>query len=109
MPSNPEKPTTELKTAWLTIRAAAKVDIRWHDLRHTACTKMGQAGVPEETMKAIMGHMSASMIARYSHIRMEAKRAAMDSLCLSKPRKADENQNGVPTKVATVGDTATRQ
>jgi hypothetical protein len=29
-----------------------------------------QAGVPESTMLALMGHMSRAMLERYSHIRM---------------------------------------
>jgi hypothetical protein len=41
---------------------------------------MAEAGVPEETMKALMGHMSRAMIERYSHIRMQAKRAAVEAL-----------------------------
>jgi hypothetical protein len=38
---------------------------------------MAEAGVPESTMKAIMGHLSARMLERYSHIRMKAKREAI--------------------------------
>jgi hypothetical protein len=44
---------------------------------------MAEAGVPESTMLAIMGHMSRAMLERYSHIRMAAKRAAMDVLSLN--------------------------
>jgi len=32
---------------------------------------------------AIAGHVSRRMLERYSHVRMEAKRAAMESLALS--------------------------
>ncbi|MBK5293991.1 MAG: tyrosine-type recombinase/integrase [Acidobacteriia bacterium] len=63
---------------------------RWHDLRHTVCTKMAEAGVPESTMLAIMGHMSRAMLERYSHIRMKAKREAVESLSLT------PNSKGVP-------------
>jgi len=41
---------------------------------------MAEAGVPESTMLAIMGHMSRAMLERYSHIRMAAKRDAVKSL-----------------------------
>ncbi len=61
---------------------AAGVQCRLHDLRHTAATKMAEAGVPESTMLALMGHMSRAMLERYSHIRMAAKRTAMESLTL---------------------------
>jgi hypothetical protein len=63
-----------------------------HDLKHTAAKKMAEAGVPESTMLALMGHMSDAMLERYSHIRMAAKRTAMDSLMLNR-----EDSDGVPT------------
>jgi hypothetical protein len=45
-------------------------------------THLAEAGTPEETMKSIMGHMSRAMLERYSHIRMQAKRTAIDGLSL---------------------------
>ncbi len=98
LPNDPTRPTVELKTAWESIRKAADVHCRWHDLRHTVCTKMAEAGVPESTMLAIMGHMSRAMLERYSHIRMAAKREAVESLRLT---KAPPNADGVPTKTPT--------
>lgn len=103
-PSDPARPTTELKTGWTATRKAAGVDCRWHDLRHTACTKMAEAGVPEETMKAIMGHMSRKMLERYSHIRMEAKRKAVEALSLSRETaKTEPVSDGVPKESPKVG------
>ena len=87
MPSDPTPPSVELKTAWDSIRTDAGVKCRWHDLRHTVCTKMAEAGVPESTMLAIMGHMSRAMLERYSHIRMAAKREAVESLSLTPKEK----------------------
>jgi integrase len=46
------------------MRKEAKVNCRLHDLRHTAATKMAEAGVPESTMLALMGHMSRAMLER---------------------------------------------
>ena len=43
---------------------------------------MAEAGAPEETMKALLGHMSRQMLERYSHIRIQAKRAAVEALTL---------------------------
>ena len=89
-PSDPTRPTTTLKTVWGTIREAAKVECRLHDLRHTAATKMAEAGTPETTMLALMGHMSRAMLERYSHIRMAAKRTAVESLAAPKPAPKSE-------------------
>jgi integrase len=83
-PSDPTRPTTTLKTVWGSIREEANVDCRLHDLRHTAATKMAEAGTPETTMLALMGHMSRKMLERYSHIRMAAKRTAVESLAAPK-------------------------
>jgi hypothetical protein len=38
------------------------------------------SGLAESTMLAIMGHMSRAMLERYSHIRLEAKRQAVEAL-----------------------------
>ena len=65
---------------------------------------MAKAGIPESTMLALMGHMSRAMLERYSHIRMAAKREAVEALSTaSKPKKA-ENSWGLPTKVPTIGE-----
>ncbi|HLM97788.1 MAG TPA: site-specific integrase [Bryobacteraceae bacterium] len=79
-PDDALRPVTSLKTAWRSVRKAAKVNCRLHDLRHSFCTKMAEAGVPEGTMLDIMGHMSTAMLRRYSHIRSQARREAMDAL-----------------------------
>jgi integrase len=103
-PTDPSRCTTTLKTVWNSIRQEANVDCRLHDLRHTAATKMAEAGVPETTMLALMGHMSRAMLERYSHIRMAAKREAVEVLSTTRTKK-----DGVPTKVPTVAGSATVQ
>jgi integrase len=61
-PSDPTRPITDISGSWEALRKKAKVQCRLHDLRHTAATKMAEAGVPESTMLAIMGHMSRAML-----------------------------------------------
>jgi integrase len=97
-PSDPTRPTTTLKTVWGTIREEAKVECRLHDLRHTAATKMAEAGTPETTMLALMGHMSRAMLERYSHIRMAAKRTAVESLAAPKPPQSRMRSPKKPPK-----------
>jgi hypothetical protein len=68
---------------------------------------MAEAGVPESTMLALMGHMSRAMLERYSHIRMAAKRTAMDSLILNReqaPAEASKEADsaGTATKLDSV-------
>jgi integrase len=96
-PSDPSRPTTTLKTVWGSIRGSAGVQCRLHDLRHTAATEMAEAGVPECTMLALMGHMSRAMLERYSHIRMAAKREAVKALSASPIATPNKNEKSTKT------------
>jgi len=62
-------------------RAAAPLrGLRFHDLRHQAITEMAEAGASDATLMAVSGHMSRRMLEHYSHVRMAAKRTAVDKL-----------------------------
>jgi integrase len=74
---DPTRPVTSLKTAWTNVRAKAGVRGRWHDTRHTLLTELAESGAGDQTIMDIAGHVSRQMLARYSHIRMEAKRRAL--------------------------------
>src|ERR1017187_5897563 len=102
-PTDPTRPTTTLKTAWSSIRKEAGVSCRLHDLRHTALTKMAEAGVPESTMLALAGHMSRAMLERYSHIRMAAKRTAVEALSIT---PAAAKSDGVVQESVQVAESA---
>ncbi len=103
VPNDPTRPTTTLKTAWDSVRKDSGVSCRLHDLRHTAATKMAEAGVPENTMLALMGHMSRAMLERYSHIRMKAKREAVESLATKRePPKPEEVPKETPKVTASL-------
>jgi integrase len=56
------------------------LQVRFHDLRHTCITKLAESQATEQTLMASSGHVSRRMIEHYSHIRMEAKRAALDAI-----------------------------
>ena len=104
VPNDPTRPTTTLKTAWDSIRKDSGVSCRLHDLRHTAVTKLAEAGTPESTMLSLVGHMSRAMLERYSHIRMAAKREAVESLATTKPATA--KSDGVVQESVQVAETA---
>src|SRR5712664_2267696 len=48
--------------------------------RHTAATRMADAGADPFTLAAILGHSDIRMTARYTHATDEAKRRAVDKL-----------------------------
>ena len=62
------------------MREKAKVKGRWHDHRHTLITDLAESGAGDQTIMDIAGHVSKNMLKHYSHIRMQAKREALESL-----------------------------
>jgi hypothetical protein len=54
--------------------------LRFHDLRHHAITELAESQASERTIMAIAGHISPRMLEHYSHIRMDAKRKALQVL-----------------------------
>jgi hypothetical protein len=54
--------------------------LRFHDLRHHAINELAESQASDSTAMAIAGHVSPKMLAHYSHVRLQAKRAALDSL-----------------------------
>ena len=86
---HPERPISSFKTSWKNVRKKAGVTIRFHDLRHTAITKLAESGAPDETIMAIAGHVSREMLTHYAHIRTEAKRRALEAIS-TRPEPAAE-------------------
>ena len=54
--------------------------LRFHDLRHHAITELAESQASDSTVMAIAGHVSPKMLAHYSHVRIQAKRTALDAL-----------------------------
>jgi integrase len=61
-------------------REAGIEGLRFHDLRHTAATRMADAGADAFTIAAILGHATIQMTARYTHATSEAKRRAVETI-----------------------------
>lgn len=62
------------------VRAAGIADFRFHDLRHTAATRMAEVGTDPFTISAILGHSSVQMTAKYAHATGEGTREAVERL-----------------------------
>jgi integrase len=81
---DPTRNVNSWRSAWRTLTKKAGLEsFRFHDLRHCAITQLAENGTSDSTIMAIAGHVSRRMLERYSHVRMEAKRAAMESLAVS--------------------------
>jgi integrase len=78
--TDPGKPTASFRTAWRNAtKSAGLPGLRFHDLRQTAITKLAESMTSEQTIMAIAGHVSRRMLEHYSHIRMDAKRTAVEA------------------------------
>jgi integrase len=77
---DPTQPMHRWKVAWERARKTASVSRRFHDLRHTFISRLAESQASDSTVMALAGHVSRAMMERYSHIRMEAKRLAVDGL-----------------------------
>jgi integrase len=77
-----------------------------HDNRHTLVTELSEAGAGDEVIMSIAGHVSRAMLSRYSHVRMEAKRRALDEIgarqcAADKKRKKDAERRKQASAAAT--------
>ena len=106
VPAMPDsaKPVTTWRTAWRSLRAAAArgdaekgippmpglACLRSHGLRHHAITELAETVASDRIIRSIAGHVSQKMLEHYSHVRLEAKRRALDAL--AKTRAESPNQ-----------------
>ncbi len=77
------RPIGSWKTAWETAKKRAGVKCRFHDLRHSACSRMLEAGVPFSLVAEIMGWAASTMVLmakRYGHSSEEARSQAVKHL-----------------------------
>ena len=94
--TDPTNPIGDWKEAWEAARKRAKVSCRFHDLRHTACTRMLESGTPLSVVATIMGWSPSTtvrMSRRYGHIGQAAQLEAVKAL------------EGIATNVQTTAST----
>jgi hypothetical protein len=63
-------------------------------------TDLAESGAGDQTIMDIAGHVSKSMLKHYSHIRMEAKRDALESIVKRNPAKKAGSASRKRSKVA---------
>jgi len=85
---DPERPVVDWRTAWRHACCEAELKgLRFHDLRHTAATKLLEQGTPIAVVAHILGWSASTavrmakrygrMAKRYGHIRPEVQRQAL--------------------------------
>lgn len=67
------------KKWWAAVLKEAKVkSYRWHDNRHTFCSRLVQAGKSLKVVQELAGHRDIKMTARYAHLDHQSKREALE-------------------------------
>ncbi len=67
------------KKWWAAVLKEAKVKhYRWHDNRHSFCSRLVQAGKSLKVVQELAGHRDIKMTARYAHLDQESKREALE-------------------------------
>ena len=95
---DPTKPMLQWDTAWRALRDGAGLHgLRFHDLRHTVITELAEMGVADHVLESISGHLSRRMLEHYSHIRIDAKRQAVDALDTARRGEAGNGNTGKAT------------
>ena len=60
---------SQLRDAWETARTAAGIqDIRLHDLRHEAVSRLFEKGLNVMEAASVTGHKTLAMLKRYTHL-----------------------------------------
>ena len=67
-------------------------DLRFHDLRHTACTRMRRAGIDIMTMASISGHATLEQLRRYMTIDEDDQLSAIARVEQAQGVTASKNQ-----------------
>lgn len=84
---DPTMPIIDNKTAWRTAQKRAKVKCRFHDLRHTAVSRMLNGGAPMAKVAKIVGwspSTTVKMVQRYGHFSLDQMRSTVEMM--SAPR-----------------------
>jgi len=96
---DPTLPVQGWRTAWRNLtKEAGLLGLRFHDMRHHAITELAESQASDQTIMAIAGHVSLRMLAHYSHIRLQAKRQALDAL-VERPREGVQKGSYVTNHV----------
>ena len=80
-PGQPERHIADVKNAFRrAVLLAGIKKITFHQLRHTFCSRLADAGVPLPVIQKLAGHASITMTSRYTHPADELKQNAVEVL-----------------------------
>lgn len=79
------------------LKTAKVEDFCWHDLRHTAASRLRAANVSIEDIRYLLGHGAKSITERYAHPSLDVLRVA-----ISKLDRAPKTETGTKTGTSTI-------
>lgn len=80
--------------AWQKILKQLQIeDLRFHDLRHEAISRLVEGGLGDQQVAAISGHKTMQMLQRYTHLRSQDLVGALDNM-KSNTRPTSTSQGG---------------
>lgn len=88
------------------IKAGARADIRFHDLRHTFGTRMAAAGVPLRTLQEWMGHRDLATTQIYADYAPSTLEAEMVAAAFARPALTSGDRGPVEICVASTATEA---
>jgi integrase len=74
------QPYSWIGRVWKNVKQKSKVSCRFHDLRHTYASHLVMNGVDLTTVKELLGHKSLTMVDRYTHLSIDHKKRAVETL-----------------------------
>ena len=97
------EPIGSVQHAWQRAKKGAGVTIRFHDLRHSACTHLLEAGVPLMVVGQLLGWAGgtvAAMAAKYGHVGPKALQNAVKVLEPKRKRQPRAKQQATTAPVS---------
>lgn len=84
-PTEPGSPVFQLRSPryWFAtaLAEAGITGYRWHDNRHTFCSRLAMRGENLKVIQQLAGHKTIQMSARYAHLGEKNLRSAVEGLC----------------------------
>jgi integrase len=88
------------------VQLAAIPHITFHQLRHTFCSRLADAGVPLPVIQDLAGHASIIMTRRYTHPANELKQKAVELLLNAEESKEVATKSATPQSEANLSSQA---
>ena len=101
------RPYAFTKTWGLLKKKLGMPDLRFHDLRHEAVSRLVEGGLSDQEVSAISGHKSMQMLKRYTHLRAEELVGKLDELA-KKTAKRSQRQTDNPSGARSKRDAGTK-